>query len=107
MKSNLKKILIAGAGMLGLATAFNKVTEATHATAQATKEAFDELQKNPALLPEEPKYRIGNRGFGFPAFYSTPSHSVIPSHRLNQRQYRKLERQNPSLRRSKKHRSKN
>lgn len=100
MKKGLSRIATIAMGLAAMAGMTNvTVAEPTGSTTTQQTNRRDAI----AVKPEAPRPMMQVRkAFGF---YGTESNK--PSRFLNQRQYRKLVRQNPCLAKSKKHRSKN
>lgn len=96
--SNMSKMKAIVAGLMALGTA---IAPASSATADA---GSVQVRDQRAVKHKAPRPVTKHNGMpSFMGFTTGP----VPYKMLNQRQYRKMCRQNPSMYRSKKHRSKN
>lgn len=102
MKKSFKSVLLAGAmlgaGMAGMATTGTTVTPGND-KAQSSKEAIKKEVEPVKSVPQKKKQKAWTGEYR--------RHRGNAGEFKNQRQYRKMVAQNPHLRKSKKHRSKN
>lgn len=103
MKKSLKSVLLAGAmlgaGMAGMATTGANVGTPGNDKSQTSKEAINKEAEPVKSVSQKKKQKAWTGEY--------TRHKGNAGEFKNQRQYRKMVAQNPHLRKSKKHRSKN